>query len=105
LDPVRNFDADYKKIVENPNLSLDQIDDQLKALLEGSLQNPFLKEKHGDRLQPALDELNRPPRERILSQIDKQRSVLGNKYYQGVFGNPEKIADVLEKKGVKSLAD
>jgi hypothetical protein len=105
LDPVRNFDADYKKIVENPNLNADQIDDQLKALLGSSLQNPFLKEKHGDKLQPALDELNRPPRERILSQIDNQRSVLGNKYYQGVFGNPEKIADVLEKKGVKSLAD
>jgi hypothetical protein len=101
LDPVRNFDADYKKLLEDPNRS----DDQTKAFLTASLQNPFLKQKLGDKLQPALDELNRPPRERILSQIDQQRNVLGDKYYQGVFGNPEKIADVLEKKGVKSLAD
>ena len=101
LDPVRNFDADYKKLVEDPNRS----DDQMKTFLTTSLQNPFLKQKLGDKLQPALDELNRPPRERILSQIDQQRDVLGDKYYQGVFGNPEKIADVLEKKGVKSLAD
>jgi hypothetical protein len=101
LDPVRNFDADYKKLLEDPNRS----DDQTKAFLTTALQNPFLKQKLGDKLQPALDELNRPPRERILSQIDQQRDVLGDKYYQGVFGNPEKIADVLEKKGVKSLAD
>jgi hypothetical protein len=101
LDPVRNFDADYKKLLEDPNRS----DDQTKAFLTTALQNPFLKQKLGDKLQPALDELNRPPRERILSQIDQQRNVLGDKYYQGVFGNPEKIADVLEKKGVKSLAD
>lgn len=101
LDPVRNFDADYKKLLEDPNRS----DDQTKAFLTTALQNPFLKQKLGDKLQPALDELNRPPRERILSQVEKQRNVLGDKYYQGVFGNPEKIADVLEKKGVKSLAD
>jgi molecular chaperone GrpE (heat shock protein) len=101
LDPVRNYEADYKKLLADPNRS----DEQTKAFLTTALQNPFLKQKLGDKLQPALDELNRPPRERILSQIDQQRNVLGDKYYQGVFGNPEKIADVLEKKGVKSLAD
>lgn len=101
LDPVKNFDADYKKLMADPNRS----DDQTKAFLTASLQNPFLKEKFGDKLQPALNELNRPPRERILSQVEQQRNALGDKYYQGVFGDPQVIADVLEKKGVKSLAD
>lgn len=101
LNPVRNFDADYKKLLEDPNRS----DDQTKAFLTASLQNPLLKQKLGDKLQPALDELNRPPRERILSQVEQQRNALGDKYYQGVFGDPEVMADVLEKKGVKSLTD
>ena len=101
LDPVRNFDEDYKKLLEDPNRS----DDQMKAFLTASLRNPFLKEKLGDKLQPALDELNRPPRERILSQVEQQRNALGGQYYQGVFGDPQVMADVLERKGVKSLAD
>lgn len=101
LNPVKTFDADYKKLMADPNRS----DDQTKAFLTASLQNPFLKEKFGDKLQPALNELNRPPRERILSQVEQQRNALGDKYYQGVFGDPQVIADVLEKKGVKSLAD
>lgn len=101
LDPVRNFESDYKKLLEDPNRS----EDQLKTFLTSSLQNPFLKEKLGDKLQPALDELNRPPRERLLDQIGQQRKVLGDNFYRGVFGNPEVITEVLEKKGVKSLAD
>jgi len=101
LDPVRNFESDYKKLLEDPNRS----EDQMKTFLTSSLQNPFLKEKLGDKLQPALDELNRPPRERLLDQIGQQQKVLGGNYYRGVFGNPEVITDVLERKGVKSLAD
>jgi hypothetical protein len=101
LDPVRNYEADYKKLLADPNRS----DEQTKAFITASLQNPLLKEKLGDKLQPVLDELNRPPRERLLDQIGQQRNVLGGNYYKGVFGDPEVIANVLEKKGVKSLAD
>jgi len=112
LAPIRNFDSDYKKIIENPKLNLDQIEDQMKTFLGASLQNPYINQKLGDKFQPVLDELNRPPRERILSQIDQQREAIkkeagGNagQYYRGVFGNPEVMANVLEKKGVKSLGD
>ena len=101
LDPVRNYEADFKKLVQDPDLS----EDKTKAFLTTALQNPFIKEKLGDKLQPALDELNRPPRERILDQIERQRDVLGAQRYRGVFGDPEVMADVLERKGVKSLAD
>jgi hypothetical protein len=101
LDPVRNYESDYKKLVEDPDLN----EDKTRAFLTTALQNPFLKEKLGDKLQPALDELNRPPRERILDQIGRQRDVLGAQRYRGVFGDPEVMADVLERKGVKSLAD
>jgi hypothetical protein len=101
LDPVRNYEADYKKLVEDPNRS----DEQTKAFLTASLQNPFLKEKLGDKLQPALDELNRSPQERILSQIEQQRNALGGQYYQGVFGDPKVMTKILADKGVKSLAD
>ena len=101
LDPVKNFESDYEKLVKDPDLN----EDKTKAFLTTALQNPFIKQKLGDKLQPALDELNRPPRERMLDQIGKQRDVLGGNYYRGVFGDPEVIANVLEKKGVKSLAD
>ena len=101
LDPARNYEADYKKLLEDPNRS----DDQIKAFLTASLQNPLLKEKLGDKLQPALNELNRPPRERILSQIEQQRNALGGQYYQGVFADPQVMAKILADKGVKSLAD
>jgi hypothetical protein len=101
LDPVKNFESDYEKLVKDPDLS----EDKTKAFLTTALQNPYIKQKLGDKLQPALDELSRPPRERMLDQIGKQQDVLGGNYYRGVFGNPENIANVLEKKGVKSLAD
>jgi hypothetical protein len=101
LNPARNFESDYKKLTEDPNLT----EDKTKAFLTTALQNPFLKEKLGDKLQPALDELNKPPRERIISQIGQQQKVLGGNYYRGVFGDPEVMANVLEGKGVKSLAD
>jgi hypothetical protein len=101
LEPVRNFESDYKKLTEDPDLN----EDKTRAFLTTALQNPYIKQKLGDKLQPALDELNRPPRERILDQIGKQKDVLGGNYYRGVFGDPENIANVLEGKGVKSLAD
>jgi hypothetical protein len=101
LDPVRNYEADYKKLLADPNRS----DEQTKAFLESSLKNPFLKEKFGDKLQPALDELNRPPQERILGQIEQQRNALGGQYYQGVFSDPKIMAKILADRGVKSLGD
>jgi len=101
LDPVRNYEADFKKLVQDPDLN----EDKTRAFLTTALQNPFIKEKLGDKLQPALDELNRPPRERMLDQIEQQRNVLGAQRYRGVFGDPEVMTDVLERKGVKSLAD
>lgn len=96
-----NFKTEYERISKDPNLT----DDQMQAFLTESLKDPIIKEKLGSQLQPVLDELNKPPRERIRGQLDAQRNALGDKYYQGVFSDPDKITEILEKKGVKSLSD
>lgn len=96
-----NFQSEYNLLKADPNLN----EDQMRNFLTTSLQDPTIKAKLGSQLQPALDELNRPPRERMLDQIEKQRGVLGGQYYQGVYSDPSTIARILEDKGVKSLAD
>jgi hypothetical protein len=96
-----NFQSEYDKMRADPNLN----EDQQRKFLESALADPTIKDKLGSQLQPALDELNRPPRERMLDQIGGQQKALGGQYYQGVFGDPKVMADILEKKGVKSLAD
>ena len=96
-----NFKTEYERISKDPNLT----DDQMQAFLTESLKDPIIKEKLGSQLQPVLDQLNKPPREKILGQIGSQRSALGDKYYQGVYSDPKVMADILEKKGVKSLSD
>jgi hypothetical protein len=101
LDPVRNFESDYNKLRTDPNLN----EDQMKTFLTTSMQNPAIKQRLGSQLQPVLDELNKPPQERILGQIEGQRNALGGQYYQGVFADPKRMTEILVNKGVKSLAD
>lgn len=96
-----NFETEYNKLRTDPKLT----DDQMQSFLTESLKDPIIKEKLGSQLQPVLDQLNKPPREKMLGQIGNQRSVLDNRYYQGVYSDPKVMADILEKKGVKSLSD
>ena len=100
ITPV-NFESEYNRLKADPNLN----EDQTRTFLTSALQDPTIKAKFGDKLQPALDELNKPPTERMLGQINTQQKALGGQYYQGVFADPKKMADILEDKGVKSLAD
>jgi hypothetical protein len=100
ITPV-NFESEYNRLKADPNLN----EDQTRTFLASALQDPTIKAKFGDKLQPALDELNKPPTERMLGQIGTQQKALGGQYYQGVFADPKKMADILEQKGVKSLAD
>jgi hypothetical protein len=96
-----NFESEYNRIRTDPNVN----EDQQRNFLTSALEDPTIKAKLGDKLQPALDELNRPPGERMLGQIEKQRGALGDQYYQGVYSDPKTMAKILEDKGVKSLAD
>ena len=96
-----NFQSEYDKLRADSNVN----EDQQRKFLTSALEDPTIKAKLGDKLQPALDELNRPPGERMLGQIEKQRGVLGGQYYQGVYSDPKTMAKILEDKGVKSLAD
>jgi hypothetical protein len=100
ITPV-NFESEYNRLKADPNLN----EDQTRTFLTSALQDPTIKAKLGSQLQPALDELNKPPTERMLGQIGTQQKALGGQYYQGVFADPKKMADILEQKGVKSLAD
>jgi hypothetical protein len=100
ITPV-NFETEYNRLRADPNLN----EDQTRTFLESALKDPTIKAKFGDKLQPTLDELNKPPKERMLGQIGTQQKALGGQYYQGVFADPKKMADILEDKGVKSLAD
>ena len=96
-----NFQSEYDKLRADPNVN----EDQQRKFLTSALEDPTIKAKLGSQLQPALDELNRPPGERMLGQIEKQRGALGDQYYQGVYSDPKTMAKILEDKGVKSLAD
>ena len=96
-----NFESEYNRLKADPNLN----EDQTRTFLTSALQDPTIKAKFGDKLQPALDELNKPPTERMLGQIEKQREALGGQYYQGVFADPKRMAKILADRGVKSLAD
>lgn len=96
-----NFESEYNRLRTDPNLN----EDQTRTFLESALKDPTIKAKFGSQLQPTLDELNKPPKERMLGQIGNQQKALGDKYYQGVFADPKTMTDILEKKGVKSLAD
>jgi len=96
-----NFQSEYDKLRADSNVN----EDQQRKFLTSALEDPTIKAKLGDKLQPALDELNRPPGERMLGQIEKQRGVLGGQYYQGAYSDPKTMAKILEDKGVKSLAD
>jgi hypothetical protein len=100
ITPV-NFESEYNRLKADPNLN----EDQTRTFLTSALQDPTIKAKFGDKLQPALDELNKPPTERMLGQIEKQREALGGQYYQGVFADPKRMAKILADRGVKSLAD
>ena len=51
-----NFETEYNKLRENPDLT----DAQMKTFLTDSLKDPIIKEKLGSQLQPLLDELNKP---------------------------------------------
>ena len=96
-----NFQSEYDKLRADSNVN----EDQQRKFLTSALEDPTIKAKLGSQLQPALDELNRPPGERMLGQIEKQRGALGDQYYQGVYSDPKTMAKILEDKGVKSLAD
>ena len=96
-----NFQSEYDKMRADPNLN----EDQQRKFLTSALEDPTIKAKLGSQLQPALDELNRPPAERMLGQIEKQRGALGDQYYQGVYSDPKTMTKILEQKGIKSLAD
>lgn len=96
-----NFQSEYDKLRADSNVN----EDQQRKFLTSALEDPTIKAKLGDKLQPVLDELNRPPGERMLGQIEKQRGALGGQYYQGVYSDPKTMAKILEDKGVKSLAD
>jgi hypothetical protein len=96
-----NFESEYNRLRTDPNLN----EDQTRTFLESALKDPTIKAKFGDKLQPTLDELNKPPKERMLGQIEKQREALGGQYYQGVYSDPNTMAKILADRGVKSLAD
>ena len=96
-----NFQSEYDKLRADSSVN----EDQQRKFLTSALEDPTIKAKLGSQLQPALDELNRPPGERMLGQIEKQRGALGDQYYQGVYSDPKTMAKILEDKGVKSLAD
>jgi hypothetical protein len=100
ITPV-NFESEYNRLKADPNLN----EDQTRTFLTSALQDQTIKAKFGDKLQPALDELNKPPTERMLGQIEKQREALGGQYYQGVYSDPNTMAKILADRGVKSLAD
>jgi len=114
LNPVRNFEDDYKKLLGNTSSTTAEI----KKFVDDAKSNEAVSKLYGDgvsNLGAKIAELEDKWKdykgvdplhaERIYSQVESQREKLGGQYYQGVFGDPKVMASVLAKKGVGSLAD
>jgi hypothetical protein len=114
LNPVRNFESDFKKIVSNT----DSTTSEIKKFAEDARANGVISKMYGTglgELDAKIAELEDNWKsysgvdpfqaQRVYDQIGQQREKLGGQYYQGVFGDPKKMAATLVSKGIDTLAD
>ena len=114
LDPVRNFGTEINGLLANTDSTVSDT----KKFIEEAKKNGAISKLYGDNLgnldtkiaeledrwkdYSGVDPLHA---QRVFDQIGQQRAALGDKYYQGTFGDPMKMAATLAKKGIDTLAD
>lgn len=114
LDPVRNFGTEINSLLADT----DSTAADTKKFIEEAKKNGAISKLYGENLSnldtkiaeledrwktfEGVDPLHA---QRVYDQIGQQRTALGDKYYQGTFGDPMKMAATLAKKGIDTLAD
>ena len=114
LDPVRNFGTDLNKILTNTDSTLAETKNFLdKAKTNGAISQLYetnlgaldTKIAEMEDRWKGYDGVDPMHAQRVFDQLGQQRNALGDKYYQGTFGDPLKMAATLAKKGIDTLAD
>lgn len=114
LDPVRNFGTEINGLLANTDSTLADT----KKFIEEAKKNGAISKLYGDNLgnlDTKIAEIENRWKDysgvepmhaqRVFDQIGQQRTALGDKYYQGTFADPMKMAATLAKKGIDTLAD
>lgn len=114
LDPVRNFGTEINGLLANTDSTLADT----KKFIEEAKKNGAISKLYGDNLgnlDTKIAEIENRWKDysgvepmhaqRVFDQLGQQRKALGDKYYQGTFADPMKMAATLAKKGIDTLAD
>jgi hypothetical protein len=114
LEPVRNFTSNYESLTKSTDSTLQD----RKKFLEDARSNGAISQLYGEglnNLDAQITELENKwnsygdvdpyHAERIFRELAPQREALGDKYYQGRFSDPMKIAATLASKGIDTVAD
>lgn len=114
LDPVRNFGTEINGLLANTDSTVADT----KKFIEEAKKNGAISKLYGDNLgnlDTKIAEIENRWKDysgvepmhaqRVFDQLGQQRKALGDKYYQGTFADPMKMAATLAKKGIDTLAD
>lgn len=114
LDPVRNYESERQTLFGNT----DTTSAEARKFIEDAKKNGAVSKLYNEdlgNLDTKIAELEDRWKtfegvdplhaQRVYDQIGQQRTALGDKYYQGTFGDPMKMAATLAKKGIDTLAD
>jgi hypothetical protein len=114
LEPVRNFTSNYESLTKSTDSTLQD----RKKFLEDARSNGAISQLYGEglnNLDAQITELENKwnsygdvdpyHAERIFRELAPQREALGDKYYQGRFADPMRIAATLASKGIDTVAD
>jgi hypothetical protein len=115
LDPVRNFETDFRKVLTNTDATTADI----KKFAEDARSNGAISQVYnkglGD-LDAKITELEGKWKDyggvdpfqaqRVYDQLDGQRKAINNpNLFRGTFGDPMKVAATLSRLGIDTLAD
>jgi hypothetical protein len=115
LDPVRNFETDFRKVLTNTDATTADI----KKFAEDAKSNGAISQIYnkglGD-LDAKITELEDTWKDyngvdpfqaqRVFDQLDGQRKAINDpRFYRGVFADPKTMAATLARKGIDTLSD
>jgi hypothetical protein len=114
LKPLKNFTSDYESLEKNTDSTIQDRKKFLEAARSKGTVSKFYNEGLNN-LDAQITELENKwnsygdvdpyHAERIFRELAPQREALGDKYYQGRFADPMRIAATLASKGIDTVAD
>ena len=114
LDPLRNFEGDYRKI----RLNTDSTTADIKKFVEDARTNGAISQFYSKGLEEVEKEIagvedrwknyngvDPFQAQRVYDQITQQREKANPNYFRGTFADPMKTAATLSRLGIDTLAD